>query len=549
MPPVLRCSFPGGLLRRHLLHKITTYGSSLAWAFLIIVPQFTARGADSAGSPNIVYILADDLGYGDVKCLNPDGKIATPNIDRLAAAGMIFADAHSGSSVCTPTRYGILTGRYAWRSRLPSGVQGGHSPRLIEQGRLTVAAMLKRQGYHTAAFGKWHLGMKWPLKPGAPKFGDGIENGPEGWNVDFTRPIADGPNSLGFDEYFGISASLDMVPYTFIENDRVTVVPTVDKQFPMMLGREGGATRKGPAAADFEAMDVLPALTDKAVEYIARRAAGAKAGRPFFLYLPLASPHTPIVPTENWQGASGLNTYADFVIATDAAVGEVLDALDSHGLTENTLVVFTSDNGCSPMANFGELLAKGHNPNHVFRGHKADIFEGGHRVPFVVRWPAKVKPASRSDQTICHTDLLATCAAIVGAPLPDDAGEDSVSLLPALLGQAEAPLREAVVHHSVNGSFAIRQGKWKLALCPDSGGWSKPVPGSDEAGKLPRVQLYDLAADLGERNDVEGDHPERVARLTKLLEKYVADGRSTPGRPQMNTREVDIWGAVKAPAK
>jgi arylsulfatase A len=509
----------------------------------------SAPAAEPAPKPNIVYILADDLGYGDVKCLNPDGKIATPNIDRLAAAGMIFNDAHSGSSVCTPTRYGILTGRYAWRSRLQSGVQGGHSPRLIEPGRLTVAAMLKRHGYHTAAFGKWHLGMNWPLKPGAPKFGDGIENGADGWNVDFTRAIADGPNSVGFDEYFGISASLDMVPYTFIENDRVTVVPTVDKQFPMMLGREGGDTRRGPAAADFDAMDVLSTLTGKAVEHITERAADAKAGRPFFLYLPLASPHTPIAPTEKWQGASGLNPYADFVIATDAAVGEVLDALDSHGLAENTLVVFTSDNGCSPMANFGELLAQGHDPNYVFRGHKADIFEGGHRVPFVVRWPAKVIAGTRSDRTICHTDLLATCAEIVGARLPDDAGEDSVSLLPTLLGQAEAPLREAVVHHSVNGSFAIRQGKWKLALCPDSGGWSKPTPGSDEAAKLPPSQLYDLAADLGERNNVVGQHLELVARLTKLLEKYIADGRSTSGNRQKNTREVDIWRAVKSTAK
>jgi len=508
-----------------------------------------AHAAELAPKPNIVYILADDLGYGDVKCLNPDGKIATPNIDRLAAAGMIFSDAHSGSSVCTPTRYGILTGRYAWRSRLQAGVQGGHSPRLIETGRLTVATLLKRHSYHTAAFGKWHLGMNWPLKPGVPKFGDGIENGPEGWNVDFTRAIADGPNSVGFDEFFGISASLDMVPYTFIENDRVTVVPTVNKQFSMMLGREGGATRRGPAAADFEAIDVLPTLTDKAVDFIARRAAGAKADVPFFLYLPLASPHTPIAPPKNWQGASGINPYADFVIATDAAVGKVLDALDSQGLAENTLVVFTSDNGCSPMADFGALLARGHNPNFVFRGHKADIFEGGHRVPFVVRWPVRVKPGTRSDRTICHTDLLATCAEIVGTPLPDSAGEDSVSLLPTLLGQAEAPLRKAVVHHSINGSFAIRQGKWKLALCPDSGGWSKPTPGSAEAGQLPPVQLYDLAADLGERKNVAGEHLEVVARLTKLLEKYVADGRSTPGSLQKNTREVDIWRAVKTTAK
>jgi arylsulfatase A-like enzyme len=499
-----------------------------------------ALAADGDSNPNIVFILADDLGYGDVSCLNPQGRIVTPNLDRLAAAGMVFTDAHSPSSVCTPTRYGILTGRYAWRSRLSAGVQGGHSPPLIEPTRLTVAALLKGHGYHTAVIGKWHLGMNWPLKPDKPKFGDGIENGADGWNVDFTRPITDGPTSRGFDHYFGISGSLDMVPYTFIADDRVTVVPTVDKEFPMMAGRDAGATRKGPAAADFEALDVLPTLTSKAVEYIGRCAADARAGRPLFLYLPLASPHTPIAPKETWQGKSALNPYADFVMATDAAVGEVLDALASHGLAENTLVVFTSDNGCSPMANFDELSAGGHNPNYLFRGHKADVFEGGHRVPLIVRWSQTVAADSQCDQTVCLTDLMATCAEIVGDELPNDAGEDSVSWLAALQSRAERPLREAVVHHSANGSFAIRQGKWKLALCPDSGGWSEPTPGSNEAARLPAVQLYDLSTDLGERRNLAGEHPEVVARLTALLESYVARGRSTPGRPQRNAREVEI---------
>jgi len=235
--------------------------------------------------PNIVYILCDDLGYGDVKCFNPNGKIPTPNIDRLASQGMMFTDAHSSAAVCTPTRYGIMTGRYNWRSRLKSGVQGGMSPRLIEQDRLTVPALLKEHGYHTAAIGKWHLGMDWTLKPNAQPFGDNIEKGEDGWRVDFTKPIRNNPNSVGFDYYFGISASLDMVPYTFIENDRVVKVPTEDKAFPMMLGRTNGATRKGPAAADFEAENVLPTLTRKAVEYIEERANAAKSGRPFFLYL------------------------------------------------------------------------------------------------------------------------------------------------------------------------------------------------------------------------------------------------------------------------
>ncbi len=349
--------------------------------------------------PNIVYVLCDDLGYGDVKCLNADGKIATPHCDRLAAEGMIFTDAHSSSAVCTPTRYGILTGRYNWRSRLKKGVMGGMSPPLIEAGRLTAPAFLRQHGYHTAAVGKWHLGMNWPLKPDASAFHDDIENGADGWRVDFTKPIANGPTGVGFDYFFGIAASLDMVPYAFIENDRVTTPPTVDKAFPMMAGRSGGDTRKGPAAADFEAVNVLPKLTEKAVEIIGARAAAAKDGKPFFLYLALNAPHTPIAPTPEWVGKSGLNPYADFVMQVDATLGAVLAALEKGGIVENTLVIFTSDNGSSPQAKFDELLAKGHNPSHHFRGTKADIFEGGHRVPFIVRWPAQVKAGQTSNSS------------------------------------------------------------------------------------------------------------------------------------------------------
>ena len=506
-----------------------------------------AAESEKKSPPNILYILCDDLGYGDVKCLNPEGKIPTPNVDRIAASGMIFTDAHSSSSVCSPTRYGILTGRYNWRSRLKSGVLGGMSPQLIEPGRLTVPAFLRQHGYHTAAIGKWHLGMGWALKPGAEKFDDSIEKGQDGWRADFTRPIRDGPNSVGFDYYFGISASLDMVPYTFIENDHVIAEPTVDKAFPMMLGRSGGMTRKGPAAADFDASDVLPTLARKAADYIDQRAATAKAGKPFFLYLPLNAPHTPIAPTPDWQGKSGLNPYGDFVMQVDWAVGQLVAALDKNDLAEKTLVIFTSDNGCSPEAKFDELNAKGHNPSHHFRGTKADIFDGGHRIPFIVRWPGHVKAGTTSDQLICLTDLFATCADILGAKLPDNAAEDSVSFLPAWEGRDNGPLREAVVHHSVNGSFAIRQKSWKLELCPDSGGWSAPRPGSKAADALPPVQLYDLAHDIGEQKNIQGQHPEVVDRLTKLLEKYVADGRSTPGVAQSNSGPVAIYREQKVP--
>ena len=512
-----------------------------ASALLVVAAPSAASAPDGPAKPNIVFILCDDLGYGDVKCYNPQGKIPTPHIDRLAAEGMRFTDAHSTSSVCTPTRYSVLTGRYHWRSRLQSGVLGGLSPRLIEPGRLTVAELLRRHGYHTACIGKWHLGMDWARKPNTAGFDDRIEKGPEGWDVDYARPIANGPNAVGFDYYFGISASLDMVPYTFIENDRVTAIPTVDKVFPLMLGRQGRMTRRGPGAETFEAADVLPTLTRKAVECIAQRAASAGAGKPLFLYLPLASPHTPIVPTPEWQGRSGLNPYADFVMQTDACIGQVASALEEHGLAANTLLVVTSDNGCSPQADFPALAAQGHHPSYLLRGHKADIWDGGHRVPLIARWPGKIQPGATCDQLVSLVDFMATCAEIVGAKLPDNAAEDSVSLLPALLGKAQRPLREALVHHSINGKFSIRQGVWKLELCPGSGGWSAPRDPEAIQQGLPPVQLYDMAKDIGQQRNLQAEHPEVVRRLTALLEKYVAEGRSTPGAPQKNNATIDIW--------
>ena len=526
------------------LSRVKTLFPALALAL------FAATALAAPAKPNIIYILCDDLGYGDVKCLNPQGKIPTPHLDKLAAAGMYFTDVHSSSSVCSPTRYGIMTGRYNWRTKLQSGVLGGLSPRLIEPGRLTVAQLLKNNGYHTAAIGKWHLGMDWVKKEGKTVAELNVESADQIHNVDYAQPIKNGPNAVGFDYYYGISASLDMVPYTFIENDRVTKLPTVDKDFPMFLGRAQGKCRLGPAAPDFEVEDVLPTLTTKAIGYVKSRAAEAKAGKPFFLYLPLASPHTPIAPTKEWQGKSGLNHYADFVMQTDAAIGQLLAELDKQALAENTLVIVTSDNGCSPQADFPALLAKGHNPSYEFRGHKADIFDGGHRVPFLVRWPARVKAGTLSQQLLCLTDFMATAAEIIGAKPPDNAAEDSVSFLPALLGTAKASLREAVVHHSINGSFAIRQGNWKLELCRDSGGWSDPRPGTPKATALPPVQLFDLDKDIGEQINVQDKHPEVVARLTKLLEKYVADGRSTPGTPQQNAVPVQLVKTAKAaPAK
>jgi arylsulfatase A-like enzyme len=524
----------------------------LSFALALLFPLSAAAAAPAASTaskPNIVYILCDDLGYGDVRAFNPQGKIATPQMDRLAQEGVRFTDAHSSSSVCTPTRYGILTGRYNWRSRLQSGVLGGLSPRLIEPGRVTVASFLQEQGYFTACVGKWHLGMDWAKHPGKTVSPLSIETVDQVGSVDYAQPIANGPRSVGFDYFFGISASLDMVPYTYIENDRVAALPDVpDMKFPMTAGRSGGFTRTGPGAKDFAAVDVLPTLTKKAVELIGRHATAAKQGKPFFLYLPLNSPHTPINPSPAWAGQSGLSPYADFVMETDWAIGEIMRALAAQGLDQTTLLIVTSDNGCSPQANFAELLPLGHNPNHVFRGHKADIYDGGHHVPFLARWTGVTPPGTRYAPYVCLTDLMATVADIVGRPLPAHAGEDSVSLLPALRG-GPAPVRDTLVHHSITGAFSIRQGNWKLELCPGSGGWSAPTPGQ-EPKDAPRIQLYDLAADPGEAKNVQAEHPALVARLTDLLKHQVAQGRSTPGARQANTVEPDIMrGTVVATPK
>lgn len=493
-----------------------------------------ALSASAAEKPNILYILCDDLGYGDVHCLIAGGKIATPNVDQLRAQGIAFTDCHSSSAVCSPTRYGILTGRYNWRTRLQSGVLGGYSPPLIAPDRLTVAQLLHEQGYRTGCIGKWHLGMDMKLKSKDDAKPDDAVAFKGNKNVDWAAPIAHGPTSVGFDYYFGISASLDMDPYVFIENDRFTKTPTVEKKW----------IRSGPAAEDFEAVDVLPTLAAKAQSFIGE---GAKSGKPFFLYLPLNAPHTPIVPTKEFAGKSGINAYADFVMEVDHYVGQVLKSLDDAGVADHTLVIFTSDNGCSPSANFPELLAHGHNPSYVFRGTKADIWDGGHHIPFIARWPGHIKPNATTDQLTCLTDFMATAADITGVKLPPTAAEDSVSLLPALLGQDKAPLREAVVHHSIDGAFAIRQGQWKLELCPGSGGWSAPKDPAAAKQGLPSVQLYDMTADVGETKNVYSANPDLVAKLTKLLETYVADGRSTPGEKQKNDVQVKIRKQPKPP--
>lgn len=468
-----------------------------------------ATAISAAGMrPNIVFILADDLGYGDVSCLNPESKIQTPHMDRLAREGMIFTDAHSSSAVCTPTRYNILTGRYNWRSKLQKGVLLGYGKPLIAPDLLTVPAFLGQHGYTTACFGKWHLGMDIP----------------EGLN--FSDPIRNGPTTRGFDEFFGISASLDMPPYAFIRNNAFTQ--------PLDTEKTLWRNRLGPAASDFEADLVLPTLTRKAVEFIEAKGPGEA---PFFLYLPLASPHTPVAPSEKWKGRSGIGDYGDFVMETDGTVGAVLDALEKAGVREKTLVIVTSDNGFAPAAGTKALEDIGHFPSAGFRGYKSDLWEGGHRIPFIASWPGTIAAGSRSPALVLLGDLMATCADVLGENLPENAGVDSISILPALKGSGG--LRNSIVHHSISGRFAIRKKQWKLVLCPGSGGWS-PAPKPAQGKPLPPVQLYNLESDRGETRNLAEEHPEKVQELRKLLADQIKEGRSTPGPRQENDATIVV---------
>jgi len=486
--------------------------------------------------PNIIYVLADDLGYGDIKAFNPNGKIKTPYLDKLAAEGMKFTDAHTSSAVCTPTRYGIITGRYNWRSRLKNGVLTGTSNALIPQSRTTVASFLKKNGYHTGFIGKWHLGWDWAKADQDSVFGSGW-NPKDFKNIDFSKPVTNSPNDLGFDYAYGHSGSLDMAPYVYVENGMPTAVPdtvTVDK---------GKYTwwREGPTSPDFIHADVTPNFFRRSFNFISE---SAKKEEPFFLYLALPSPHTPILPTEEWLGKSELNPYADFMMQIDDFMGKLSATIEAAGIAENTIVIFTSDNGCSPQADYKILGEKGHDPSGDFRGHKADIFEGGHRVPFIVKWPAKVKAGQVSGKTICTTDLLATCADIVGDTLKDNEGEDSFSILPLLIAESSDYKRQATIHSSINGSFAIRKGDYKLILAKGSAGWSAPRPNAKEAKDLPEIQLYNLKNDIAETNNIQAENPEIVKALKSLLAKQITDGRSTNGAAQAND-SVEKWKQIE----
>ena len=480
--------------------------------------------ANDAAVPNIVFILADDMGYGDVQVLNSKSQIPTPNLNRLAAQGMTFTDAHSPSAVCTPTRYATLTGRYSWRSRLKSGVLNGYSGPLIETDRPTVASHLKQNGYHTAVFGKWHLGLGFQ------------KNENNAW--DWEKPLTYSPVDAGFERSLVIPASLDFPPYVYIEGHQITGKPNRKQaatKFPEFL-------RSGELGSDFSMVDCLDRLTESATDHIL---ASAKSDKPFFLYFPLSAPHKPVMPHPRFRGKSKLGPYGDFVVQVDWTVGQVLNAIDKAGIAENTLVIFTSDNGSFMFRRTDSSEADhvkdpsvqayyegNHTANGPLRGTKADIWEAGHRVPFFARWPGVIESGSTCQRTICHVDLFATAAAVAKSKLPPPAiaAPDSFDLSPLFTGKEAQFNRAPVVHHSGSGMFAIRDGDWKLVLGNGSGGREAPK------GRRfsPPWQLFNLKADLAEASDQIQSEPEIAAGLQGELFKMLVEekSRSNARRPR-----------------
>lgn len=481
---------------------------TLLLALALLAPSVPAQ----EGTPNVVLILADDLGWGDVRANNPGSSIPTPHFDRLAAEGLLFTDAHSPSGVCTPTRYGVLTGRYCWRSRLKSGVLGGYSTPLLDPGQPTLGTLFQDAGYATAAVGKWHLGMALPL------LSDDVQTTP--WagdpGIDFAGTISDGPTHHGFDRYFGVTASLDMAPYVYVRDDHFEALPTAQQpgqRFPDFV-------RQGPRSIDFRLENVLDDLAREAVSFIEEAAAGEA---PFFLYMPLTAPHKPTTPHPHFVGRTELGPYGDFIHQTDWTLGRVLRALDETGAAANTLVVVTSDNG-------SYMYTRDQRPDHVedegvqafrpehhrangpWRGTKADVYEAGHRVPFVVRWPGRVAAGTRSAEPICHVDLYATFAAAAGLEVVEGAAEDSHDLSSLLEGAAGATRGGPVVHHSGNGTFALRDGRWKAIFCTGSGGREQP-----KGRPFDGVRLFDMHLDGGETRDLAAEQPEIVERMTAAL--------------------------------
>lgn len=479
----------------------------LLFGIWTLCSQVEGAAAEADSSPNIVIILADDMGIGDVGVYNEASKIRTPSLDALAASGMRFTDAHSPSGVCTPTRYGLLTGRYAWRTRLKKGTLNGYSPLLIDPARSTIASMLRGEGYATAVVGKWHLGL------GTDEV------------TDYSKRLRPGPMDVGFDCFFGIPASLDMPPYTFIEDDWILTSFDGDEARDSERRRLGGQGfwRAGPIARGFAHEDVLPEIMEHSIAFI-RKQAKVRSGEPFFLYVPLSAPHTPWLPTPEFVGRSSVGYYGDFVAQVDQTVGEIMNALRETGAAGNSFVVFASDNGARWTRE--DVDKWGHSSNLDYRGQKGDIHEGGHRVPLLVSWPGRIEPGTETTYLTTLTDLYATFADVVGIKPGSMDAVDSETILPTRLSHAQMQ-RSPVVHHSSRGMFAIRDGDWKLIEELGSGGFTQPAIIQQVEGG-PAGQLYNLAEDPSETTNLYQERPDVVERLTRILnETRGADSRQS----------------------
>lgn len=482
-------------------------------SLLLLFCLFGCNLEDEVLTPNIILILADDLGTGDVNAYNPDSRIPTPNMDRIAQDGIRFTDAHSGSAVCTPTRYGIITGRYCWRTRLKKGVLNGYSDHLIDPEKTTIASLLQGQGYFTAGIGKWHLGMDFPKDSAG--------------EIDYSGEIMNSPNVNGFDYFYGIPASLDFPPYVYIENDKFPVAPTKIQErlnFPRYL-------RKGPKASNFDFETAWEHLLTKAQKVIDDQ---HKEG-PFFLYFALPSPHKPVWPDSRFKSSTELGPYGDFVHQTDYIIGKIIQTIEEKGIRENTLLMVTSDNG-SFMYGFNDTIPedhllneavqgyypKNHTANYNYRGTKADVWEGGHRIPFLVQWPQNIKGGVSCEETICTTDFMATIAELTGIELSSDEGEDSFSFLPLLLDTKDKFSRAPVINHSSSGMFAIRSGDYKLILGNGSGG--RQVP-RGKVGAKPYM-LFNLGQDISESNNIIDSNQEMAQEMENILQRIIDSGNS-----------------------
>ncbi|MGJ8683631.1 MAG: sulfatase family protein [Nonlabens sp.] len=499
-------------------------------AVFIVISAF----AKAQQQPNIVYILADDMGIGDVSGLNPDAKVNTPNIDALINNGMTFTDAHTTSSVCTPSRYSIMTGQYSWRTQLKARVLDGYSKALIKDSTDTAPKLLQRNGYETAMIGKWHLGWNWEIEDEAnlemdPKnpyqFKEDVSD-----KVDYSKPFTGGPIDHGFDYFYGLNASLDFPPYVYSENNQLIMVPTEtmkpdgkSKDFPggRKMDLVGGQKliRKGDKATGFKAEQVMLDLTEKSVNFIAEY----ESEKPFFLYIPLTAPHTPVYPREDFVGTSEAGIYGDFIQELDWTVGQIVAALQEKGIEENTIIIFTADNGASKSSfpiEFEETYK--HKPSGRLRGRKATLHQGGHTVPFIVQWKNQVKPKTTSSTTISLADLYATCAELLNAKTDNNQGVDSYSILSLLKGENNYE-RKASVYSNFAGRFSIRKGDWKMDMNPKKG----------------KSYLFNVSTDPSETNNLFYDESDtaiatKKEELTKELNTIILDGRSTEGEKLEN---------------